>query len=130
MRQRVGVFILNNGDILLIHRVREGKEYYAVPGGGVEERETVEEAAIREIKEETGLDIILGDNVGALEADGEKEIFFVAKSFTGEVSLGGPERERNSPANSYQLEWIARENLRSLNFRPEIREILEKVRAM
>lgn len=49
-----------DGEIVLIERGYEPfKGQYAIPGGGVEIGETVEQAAIREAKEETGLDIEL-----------------------------------------------------------------------
>ena len=35
MRQRVTVFIIDKGKVLLLYRFKNGKEYYAVPGGGV-----------------------------------------------------------------------------------------------
>jgi len=53
----VGVFIFNaNGELLLLKSHKwPGK--YVVPGGHVELGERLEEAAVREAKEETGLDI-------------------------------------------------------------------------
>ncbi len=50
----VGILI-NDGKILLIHRTREGKEYWVFPGGGKENDETVEEAVVREIEEESSI---------------------------------------------------------------------------
>lgn len=38
-----------------------GRSYWATPGGGVEHGESFEQAAIRELKEETG---IIRDNIG------------------------------------------------------------------
>ena len=45
--------ILDNNKILLIHRFKDGREYFVLPGGHIEEGESEEEALIREIKEET-----------------------------------------------------------------------------
>lgn len=58
LEQRVGVYvvIINDGKILLT-RQWDG---YSLIGGGVEQGKTLEEAAVREVKEETRLDIIPG----------------------------------------------------------------------
>lgn len=58
----VDVVILVNGGLVLVKRLNDPfKDYWALPGGFVEYGERVEEAARREAKEETGLEIdILG----------------------------------------------------------------------
>jgi 8-oxo-dGTP diphosphatase len=57
--------ILFRGGIVLVRRVNPPYEgFYALPGGFVEVGETVEEAAQREAKEETGLEITLLKLVG------------------------------------------------------------------
>lgn len=52
-----GVAIVRDGKVLLVRRSINDflGGYYELPGGGVDNRETIEEAAMREIKEETGL---------------------------------------------------------------------------
>lgn len=53
----VGVFIFNpDGEVLLV-KSHKWPERYVVPGGHVELGERIEEAVIREAKEETGLDV-------------------------------------------------------------------------
>ena len=56
LRPTVRGIIEKDGKLALIHK-REF-DYYAFPGGGIDEGETYEEALIREVKEETGLIVI------------------------------------------------------------------------
>jgi nucleoside triphosphatase len=53
----VGVFIFNQQGELLLLQSHKWPGAYVVPGGHVELGERLEEAAIREAREETGLDI-------------------------------------------------------------------------
>ncbi len=124
MNRRVRVFILYNGAILLVRRLREGKEYYAVPGGGIDAGETEERAAIREIKEETGLDVVLGEKLGTLELDARTQHFYLAETFRGTPALDGPEKERQSPENIYKLEWVPLGKLSHVALREEIKALL------
>lgn len=57
------------GHVLLIVRGRApGKGLYALPGGFLEQRETVYQSALRELQEETGLRLLPGDIAHALKA--------------------------------------------------------------
>lgn len=53
----VGVFIFNQKGELLLLKSHKWPDKYVVPGGHVDLGERLEEAAVREAKEETGLDI-------------------------------------------------------------------------
>jgi len=58
-----------NGRVLLIRRGRSpGKGLFAVPGGFIEQRETVYQSALRELEEETQLRLLDGDMKNALKA--------------------------------------------------------------
>jgi len=88
----VGVGVVDDGRVLLIQRGRgalTGK--WAVPGGKVHLGETLEEAAIREVKEETGLDVRLGGVVWVGETLGPGDPpawHYVLIDFLGEI-IGG-----------------------------------------
>ena len=59
------IIIEKGNEIVLIKRMNEPyKGYWEVPGGFVEKDETVEEAAVREAKEETSLDVKLKEILG------------------------------------------------------------------
>ena len=47
--------MVEDHQVALIERFRAGYHYFVFPGGGADEGETIEEAAIREMEEETGL---------------------------------------------------------------------------
>ena len=54
-----------DGPVVLVRRLSQPfKDFYAIPGGFEEYGETVKEAAIREAKEETGLDVKMQRLVG------------------------------------------------------------------
>ncbi|WP_297092509.1 NUDIX hydrolase [Thermococcus sp.] len=61
----VDIVIIHNNGVVLIKRKHEPfKGHYALPGGFVEYGEAVEDAARREAREETGLDVRLIKLVG------------------------------------------------------------------
>ncbi len=83
--------------VLLVKNKGTDTSYYTLPGGAVEKGETLKEAAIREVKEETGLDVQVGGifSVGEafFEERGHHAIFFtfVGKIIGGEINISFPE---------------------------------------
>lgn len=62
------VLVVHNGKFLLAERNKENyKGYWIIPGGGVKFGETIHDAAIREIKEETNLDVEIKKLIGHKE---------------------------------------------------------------
>ena len=58
-RVRVAAIVIRDGEILLVRHLKYGKTYWLLPGGGVDYGETIEEALVRELKEETNLDVVV-----------------------------------------------------------------------
>ena len=117
LRKRVSAVIVKNGKILLIRRVKPGEEYFIIPGGGVDEGETQEEALIREVKEELTLDVVKHKFLFSIEnievpqkitihKGNRNEHFYLIEEHTGTPEIGGPEKERMNENNQYHIEWV------------------------
>ncbi len=78
------VFI-RKGDTILLVKQSYGNQYWSLPGGVVEFGESVDQAAIREVKEETGLDIRVKRMIGLYSRPDEQSVAF---TFEGEVICG------------------------------------------
>lgn len=83
------VAVIEDGKVLLTKR--EDFEVWCLPGGGVEEGESLAEGAIREAKEETGLDVELTRLVGVYSRLGGgmhdvHAVLYAAKPVGGELS--------------------------------------------
>lgn len=83
----VNVAVIDDGKILLTQR--EDFETWILPSGGVEEGESIAQAAIRETKEETGLDVELIRLVGVYSRLSNMSpvhaVLFVARPVGGEI---------------------------------------------
>lgn len=70
MRNRGSSVIIENNKVALIKRVRAGQEYYVFPGGGTEQGESPEQAAIRETFEELGVHVAIKGSLGIVNYNG------------------------------------------------------------
>ncbi|MFE9969035.1 NUDIX domain-containing protein [Streptomyces sp. NPDC005525] len=55
--QVVAALLRRGNHIVLVQEQRDGKEMWSIPGGGVERGELLTEALVREVKEESGLNL-------------------------------------------------------------------------
>ena len=117
--------LIKDGDrILLQNRVKKDWPGYTLPGGHVECGESCVDAVIREMKEETGLNIVGPKMVGIKQfpmKNGRYEegryivLLFVADQFTGEV-VSSEEGE---------MEWVNRSEIKSISAVDDLEELLQ-----
>ncbi len=105
MRRRVTLLFVRGEEVLLLYRERYGEQYYVTLGGGVEPGETVQQAAMREGTEETGLRFELGPLLWERPFTHGYEYAFLVTRFSGTPHLGGPEQAASSAENVYELVW-------------------------
>jgi ADP-ribose pyrophosphatase YjhB (NUDIX family) len=112
----------NKGQILLTKRAKPPEAgYWDVPGGIMEAGETLESSAKREVKEETNLEIKLGDFLGSGLSIGPNWqvilLFFTGKLTSGRLAL--------EKAEVSDAKWVQKsEILKQKMLRPQLKQVL------
>ena len=99
-RSRAVALIVRDGKILMERVFYFGREFYTVPGGGIEPGETPEQAVIRELKEECGVDgTIVRKLASVYKEDGAAEHSFEVSVPEGQNAVTGydPEESAENP---------------------------------
>jgi ADP-ribose pyrophosphatase YjhB (NUDIX family) len=87
----VGVLARRRGRLLLVRRnIEPHLGDWSFPSGYMDAGEVLEEAAVRETKEETGLDVRIERLLGAYSTPGERVIFiaYAARVTGGRIEVG------------------------------------------
>ena len=123
MKTRVRAVIIEQGKILLVHRVKPMKEYWVFPGGGLEENDVSPQLGlVRECREEIGVTVEVGELLMEEPLGQDQiELFFRCCIVDGKVGTGtGPEFSRDKTiSGTYGLEWLDTKNLNGLDLQPE-----------
>jgi len=119
-----GGIVLCEGKVLVI--VPRGKHHLTLPKGGANPGESGEDAALREVFEETGIEAVIREPLGAVRYRYRRHGLLVVKTvrfwrceYVG-GELGG------DPAEVAQARWIDVEHARSALAHPGERELLTR----
>ena len=121
----VGAVVRDENDRLLViqraHPPSEGM--WSLPGGRVEPGETLAAAVRREVFEETGLHVDVGDVVGAVELAGTSGQVYAVTDFAARVADGtAPHPVAGDDAADAR--WVTRQELAELDTSPGLAETL------
>jgi 8-oxo-dGTP diphosphatase len=119
----VGAVSVDEDQILLIRRGRGPAEgYWSVPGGRVESGETLAEAVLRELLEETGLQGVCGSLVGWVERIGA-DYHFVILDFWVTIVAG---REPAAGSDAAEAAWVPLDQVAELALTDGLAEFLHE----
>lgn len=133
-RVRVAGIVPMEDGFAFMHRVgvkkkNDYEDYYTFPGGGLENNETPEEGAIREIKEEFGINVKIVKKLYETYSEkfNQKEIFYLCEYVDGAFGTGTGPEFNNDPqyadSDKYIPEIIKKEAVKDIFLLPkEIRD--------
>jgi len=121
--ERYAGIVIKGSKMLLIHRIKKGREYYVFPGGHRRQGEDPKNVVIREVEEET--DIIASNPRLAFKSHDKKfgqfDFYYLCDWISGEEpKLSGEEKEKNSSEDFYEPMWIEINEAKGLNILPNI----------
>lgn len=124
----IGAIIVCDGKMLLEKRKNDpGKGRWSVPGGVVELGENVTQTVIREVKEETGLDVAEPEHIDVVDQitrdeDGRIKYHFVIIDYL--VDLKGGTLKAASDAD--ELEWVSLDDVEKCDLTGTFRAFFER----
>jgi 8-oxo-dGTP diphosphatase len=127
MMVRVTAAILMKKDRVLIARRRDNDKLagkWEFPGGKIEKGETPQECLTREMKEEFGIDVLVGEFFGESTYPGESEKIQLLAYYT--VWTGG-----SFSLNAHAaVRWVALNQLQEYEFAPADKPFVEKLQRL
>ncbi len=136
----VGALILREGRVLLVKRGQPpARGEWSIPGGVVEVGETLLEAVIREVSEETGLSVIVGPVVEVVDrihrdAAGRVEYHYVIADFLCRErdvpTLGGSPVEPQAQTDVEDARWVAPAELSAYRITERLANVVAKAVAV
>jgi 8-oxo-dGTP diphosphatase len=130
-RIRVSVILQLDGRILLVRQEKPGREYWLLPGGGVNAGESLVDALQREIEEEVGLmedlafegPVAIADSIAPPGAPAKHVVHII---FAGEVGGRSLERAASSDTAVRNHRLFELDELMGLALHPPIQRFLAR----
>ena len=128
----VGVVVMKNDAVALVQRGKPPRlGEWTLPGGAIELGETVREAAVREILEECGIEIDLGDVIDVVDIlwrdDFDRlQLHYVIVEFVAEYVSGN----LRAATDVLNARWVAQSDLPRYDLRANALQVIQKARRL
>lgn len=122
IRVRACLAIVKDNKILLVphYKTDAGAVQWVIPGGKLEFGESLQEAAIREFFEETGLQAKVTGLLDVSEVIlSERPYHSITITFSGDVTNGGLRPEANHPYGEKMPRWFSMTEVKKVEYHPE-----------
>lgn len=129
MADRACVALLRQGEVLMVRQTYRGAMIWTFPGGGIVGNETPAAAAIREVNEETGLDVAIVALLTKRSRVGGKGMYYcyLGTIIAGEAVLGSDPELPLFAQELHEVRWFP---LASVRIHPEIDPIWHRLVAV
>lgn len=124
-----GLVITDKGLAVIFRRkIKDGKkkEYYVIPGGGINENEEIIDGLKRELREELNIEVNVKELAFTLETDDRIEHFYNCEYLSGDFKLNGEELERMTEENYYEPTFLKINELKNYDVQKEVIEYFNK----
>jgi 8-oxo-dGTP pyrophosphatase MutT (NUDIX family) len=88
MSYRAAIVLIENGQVALIERHRQGLHYFTFPGGHMDPGEAPEQAAVRETEEELGLQVVVKRLLAEIWWHGKPQYYYLVEANGGNFGTG------------------------------------------
>jgi ADP-ribose pyrophosphatase YjhB (NUDIX family) len=118
----VGAVVLRGQELLLVRRARgPGFGRWSLPGGRVEVGETLAEAVVREVAEETGLEVVCGEALGWVERISDRDHFVIIDFRAVPTAPGAPLTAGDDAA---EVAWVPLDEVTGMDLVDGLAEFL------
>lgn len=121
-RIRVAALVIEDGRVLTVRHRRDGAEYHLLPGGGVEYGETLSDALAREVAEETGYRVLVGEPALVNDTIAPDSSRHVVNITFGCELISQDDSLIVADDRVVGVEWLDATSIRTTDLRPPIQE--------